>query len=94
MLFKKVFIFDTTSVNGSLIVGLAVFFYIIGLVGVILTYLAWHRTKDGIASYRAGLVGGVMMIIGSTLLYGFVGGILAIIGSVESEQEPKIKEGQ
>jgi len=90
MLFKEVFIFNTSSVNSSLLVGEAVFFYLVGLIGVVLTYLAWHRTKDGVASYRAGLVGGVMMIIGSTLLFGFVGGILAIIGAVESRQESSL----
>ena len=75
---------------GPLIVGIAVFFYIVGLIGVILTYLAWHHAKEGVTSYRAGMIGGVMMIIGSTLLFGFVGGILAIIGVVESKQESKI----
>jgi len=94
MLFKKVFIFNTSSVNSPLLVGIAAFFYLVGLIGVVLTYLAWHRTGDNVKSYREGIIGGVMMIIGSTLLFGFVGGILAIIGAVESKQEPTIKEVQ
>jgi len=81
LLFKEVFIFDITSVSNLI----AVVFYIVGLIGVVLTYLAWHHVAEGVKSYGAGMLGGFMMIIGSTLLFGFVGGILAIIGAVESK---------
>jgi hypothetical protein len=92
LLYKYVlFANETTS---PLAVGIMAFFYFTGFIGVVLTYLALHLTKDGTSSYRAGMIGGALMIIGSTLLFGFIGGIFAIMGAVESKQEPNIKEGQ
>lgn len=94
LLLQTVYPSETALTNSPLIIGMAVFFYTVGFVGIVSTYFACHQTEDNMKSYREGIIGGIMMIIGSTLLFGFVGGILAIMGAVESKQEPKIKEVQ
>ena len=57
---------------------------VLGLIGTILTYMAWSRAKVGEDPGALGIVGGVLLLIGMPGIIGLVGGILAIIGGIEA----------
>ncbi len=58
---------------------------VLGLIGTILTYMAWSKAKEGEDPGALGIVGGVLLLIGMPGFIGLVGGILAIIGGVQAK---------
>ena len=57
---------------------------VLGLIGTILTYMAWSKAKEGEDPEALGIVGGVLMLISMAGIIGLIGGILAIIGGAQA----------
>ena len=57
---------------------------VLGLIGTILTYMAWSKAKEGEDPEALGIIGGVLLLISMAGLIGLIGGILAIIGGAQA----------
>ena len=75
------------GVDNPAFLALSVLTAILGFVGIVLTYTVWRKIRLGESAMKKGVIGGVMMILGSPLLFGFIGGILTILGAVDSVNE-------
>ena len=73
----------------SIILSIFLSFYafigpVLGLIGTILTYIAWSRAKEGEDPEALGIIGGILLLISMAGFIGLVGGILAIIGGAQA----------
>ena len=57
---------------------------VLGLIGTILTYMAWSKAKEGEDPEALGIVGGILLLISMAGFIGLIAGILAIIGGAQA----------